>query len=151
MPIKFIKGDILTSSYEIICHGVNASGGFGSGIAGQIAKKYPLVRQEYFRKYQDSGWKLGECQFVWIPSINKYIVNICTQEKYGKENKLYVNYEAIENGIRFVLKYALQEKFSVATVKLGCGLGGGDWNIVRQIIFELSREFKDVLIEVYYL
>ena len=53
--VKLIKGNVFESNADIIAHGCNTMGGFGSGVAGQMAKIYPEVRQAYMSKYEKDG------------------------------------------------------------------------------------------------
>lgn len=44
--IEYVKGNILEDpTVKVLMHGCNCSGGFGSGVAGQIAKKYPIIKK----------------------------------------------------------------------------------------------------------
>lgn len=96
--IRVIKGDLFTTSAEIICHGVNCQGSFGSGVAGQIAKHFPRVREAYLQKHNKSGWKLGDIQLVFSTDDLELpiIANIATQEKFGYDGQLYADYKAIK-------------------------------------------------------
>ena len=48
---------------------------------------------------------------------------------------LDTDYEALEHGLRTLYKFAKKEHLIVAIPGLmGCGLAGGDWNIVRSMI-----------------
>ena len=42
--IHYAKGDLFDTDHQIIAHGCNCRGGYGAGIAGQMAKKYPKAR-----------------------------------------------------------------------------------------------------------
>lgn len=146
--IKLIKGNLLDSSANIICHGVNCEGGFGSGIAGQIAKKWPAVREAYIRKFNEIGWILGEVQYVFLPE-DKCIVNMATQYSFGYGGGLYANYEAIEKCLNVVFKFANDNNRSVALPEVGCGLGGAEWHLVDYIIREVSLKYPNVSAGVY--
>ena len=39
----YVKGNLLDKQWDIFCHQVNCKGVMGSGIAKQIAEKYPEV------------------------------------------------------------------------------------------------------------
>lgn len=151
MAIKLIQGDLFTAKCDIIAHGCNCSGGFGSGVAGQIAKRWPRVREAYLQKYQKSGWKLGEIQLVFSTNDLELpiIANIATQEDFGYDGQLYVDYKAVKTGLNKVFKYCNEHNLSVALPKIGCGLAGGDWDKVYQIIQTLSSKYPSVAIEVY--
>jgi len=144
--IKYIRGDIFKTDLNIIAHGCNCSGGFNSGVAFQIAQKYPEVRTAYLNKFKKEGWKLGDIQIV--QTQNKTIINCGTQQFYGKDGKKYVSYEAIESVMIKLLDYSLKTNQTIAIPKIGAGLAGGDWEVIESII---NKVFKDVEIVVYIL
>lgn len=153
MPISMINGDLFEDDHDIIAHGVNCSGGFGSGIAGIITERYPWVRQRYFDKFDKNGWKLGEVQFV-VPNssmVLPIIANVATQQKFGYDGKKYVTYTAIEKGMTTVIQYAYDAGLDVALPKIGCGLAGGNWEKVLSILTKVSLRYPKVDVKVYYL
>ena len=146
--VKLIKGNLFGSEADIIAHGVNTSGGFGSGIAGQIATFFPEVRALYFAKYEKKGWKLGDVQFAPTDLEHPQIIaNCATQEEYYPRNKVHADYGAVLTCMEKVKNFAKANDFSIAIPKIGCGLAGGDWNIVHKILEEV---FDDHDIRVYY-
>jgi len=171
------RGNILDAleddRIDIIAHGVNCAGGFGSGLAGQIAKKYPKVKQEYLKKYNEGqeiyqpyGWMLGDIQPVEvqvpyecrydnqgkstdIKYTTKYIINCATQREYGSDGTEYVNYDAIRDCM-YAVKEFWESKLGggIAIPKIGSGLGGGDWEQIEDIILTV---FEHENISVYVL
>lgn len=148
MSIKMVKGNLLNSKCEIIAHGVNCS-----GVAGQIAKKWPRVREAYIDKFNKTGWNLGDIQICFATDDLELplIVNVATQTKFGYDGKQYANYEAIRTGLDKVFKYADEHNMKVGMPKIGCGLAGGKWEIVFSIIYKLSCKYPKVNIRIYYL
>lgn len=150
--IKLIQGDLFSSDADIIAHGVNCSGGFGSGIAGIIAKEYPWVREQYFQRFDGYGWQLGDVQFVYPPnggSILPIIANVATQRKFGYDGKKYVTYTAIEEGFRKVVQFANEQGLTVAAPRIGAGLAGGSWAKILPIFVKVASEYSHVAIEIY--
>lgn len=143
--IEYIQGNLLETNANIIAHGCNASGGFGSGLAKQISDKYPAVRDLYKLRYRNFGFRLGEIQCIFI-TREQAIINCITQQNYGSDGKQYVDYLAIETCLAQVYKLVKEQKFTVAIPKIGAGLGGGDWNKIEEII---NRVFHDYKILVY--
>jgi O-acetyl-ADP-ribose deacetylase (regulator of RNase III) len=45
--IHYVKGNLLDSNCDYICHQVNCQGVMGSGIARQIRERYPVVYLYY--------------------------------------------------------------------------------------------------------
>ena len=147
--MKIIKGDLFSTECDIIAHGVNCKGGFGSGVAGQIAKHYPLAKKEYLRKYNDEKWKLGDIQLITI-NPRLMIANIATQENYGRAKLQYVDYAALKIGLDRVFEFAQDIKLSIAAPMIGAGLGGGDPKKILSIFKDISSDFPRVSFEVYY-
>jgi O-acetyl-ADP-ribose deacetylase (regulator of RNase III) len=149
--IHLIKGDLFTTKATVIAHGVNCRGAFGSGVAGQIAKRWPKVQESYLERYRLKGWKLGDVELVYSRSPLKHpiIANMATQDKFGYDGKLYADYNAIDICLDQVLYFADYCGYSVAMPKVGCGLAGADWNIVYGILQDLSCKYDRVAIEVY--
>ena len=145
MTIKEIKGNILDTPASVIVHGCNAQGKMNSGVAKLIRQKYPKTYEEYMNHYNMYGLKLGEV--IPVQCEQKWIVNAITQKYYGNGGKRYVDYTAIRSCLKRV-KVLFYGYKSIATVRLGCGLGGGDWDIVKKIIQEELEEFE---VLVYYL
>jgi O-acetyl-ADP-ribose deacetylase (regulator of RNase III) len=147
--VKLIKGNLFESDADIIAHGVNCVGGFRSGIAGQIAKLYPEVKEQYLKQHEIDGWKLGDVQFV--PTMDGTIIaNCATQKEYYPRDKVHADYYAIRSCMEQVKFFAQlgNQKNSIAIPKIGCGLAGGDWKIVSRILEEV---FTDHDVHVYHL
>lgn len=130
--IKIVKGDLLTAN-GIIAHGVNCVGGFGSGVAGQIARQFPIVREFYLHKHNNGGWKLGEIQVVTI-APDLMIVNCATQEKFLPRDTVHCDYTAIGTVMHNLKHLSNVTGMKINLPKIGCGLAGGDWNKVSAII-----------------
>ena len=136
--IKQAVGNIMDAKEGIICHQVNTRAVIGGGLALQIRNKYPNTYKRYvsFCSRHKSSELLGKVLFT---QENKLIANIFGQNDYGC-NKQQTDYEALEKGLNSVKCVASGEDnhlytYSVAIpYSIGCGLGGGDWNIVYKII-----------------
>ena len=139
--LQYKDGDILEAEEKIICHQTNCLGIMGAGLALQIARKYPEVD----RKYRDFCIEYGEWNFLGQTQLvntydDKIIANCFGQKRpgFGKQT----DYKALKTCLKAVEEFANQNNFSVAIpYKIGCGLAGGDWNIVEKIIkdiFEMS-------------
>lgn len=140
MITRYIKGDITETELKYIAHGVNCQNKMGSGVAKALFTKFPNIKSEYHDylnglSYIKYSVELGEVQTVL--SKNKVIFNCFTQWNYGYDGKKYVNYSAIvKSFINLLDKVGYEIAFGhpIAIPKIGCGLAGGDWNIVEQLI-----------------
>lgn len=148
--IIYKKGDLLEAPEDIIAHGCNAVGGFGSGVAGQIAKKYPEAKYSYKNEHEYGSLQLGYIDVVTIREnlkVQKRIINCVTQQEYLPRGICHANYDAINECMLKVKRYAkAMGNLSIAIPKIGCGLAGGDWQIVEKI---LEVVFYDYNITVY--
>jgi len=131
--VLFQKGNLLTANdVDIICHQVNTIGVMGAGIAKSIASTYPECFKEYkhFLEITPSSSILGKVCFY---EGEKVIANIFGQKSIGRG--LRTNYEALNSGLVCVHEYAKNHRMSVGIpFKIGCGLAGGDWNVVSKMI-----------------
>jgi O-acetyl-ADP-ribose deacetylase (regulator of RNase III) len=126
----------------------------GSGVAKALYEKWPDVRNNYLKIFNelnvgpDGEVLLGEVALV--RTQGKIIANCFTQQYFGGDGSRYVNYEAVYNCMRLLHHACRQEKVNeVALPKIGCGLAGGDWGIVKAI---LESTFpQDFTVKVYVL
>ena len=137
MSIKHVKGDILTTPTRnedtVICHQVNCCGVMGAGLAKQIRDKWPVVFDEY-KKICGTD-KLGDSQNVKV-GPHLYVANLFVQDGYGRD-KRYTNYAALTAALFRAMKENPRATFRIP-YGLGCGLAGGDWETVLDIIKEIS-------------
>lgn len=149
MTINFVSKDIFTSDANILCHSVNHQGVMGSGLAKQMVKKYPKI-------ISDSEFYSSKCRIpfqeikqkgivAWYKiSDIKWIASIFGQDMYGTD-KQYTDYVSLGNGLISVASAAQQQSFSIAIPSgIGCGLGGGDWDVVLNIIEDCFKYYPDV-------
>ncbi len=122
-----IKKDITTvSAPAIIMHGVNCQGVMGSGVARTLYEKWPDVKTMYL-KIPTDYMKLGVVQFVMVEH-NLWVYNCFTQEFFGKDGKKYADPMAIRKCLSNLFYEATEKQiFDIYTPKIGCGLGGLDW------------------------
>lgn len=151
--ITYLKGDLLDSNCDYICHQVNCRGRMGSGIAKQIRNRFPKVYQVYRERYEDAlrvldspDRMLGSYDEVWIPEDNKYVINMYSQRSYGYDGKCYTSYKAF----RFILEDLKKRVPTDRTIGfpkgIGCGLGGGNWKTISKMIEEILGESHEVYI-----
>jgi O-acetyl-ADP-ribose deacetylase (regulator of RNase III) len=146
MAIKYVKGDLLAdNSHRVLVHGSNAQGVMGSGIALQIKNKWPNVYEAYSLRYKVFGLYLGE--IIPVQTIDgRVVINAITQENFGRNGVRYVDYDAIEQCfIKINDKVENWEVTEIGLPKIGAGLGGGDWNIIENIITKTATSYTPVV------
>lgn len=126
-------GDILDTETGIIAHVVNNRRLMGAGLAGQIAKKWPAVRNAY--KLADVT--LGNCDVIFINQAKNAklaVANLYAQDGVGVGVRvLHYGYlvDALE---KLMIHSALQGMSIHIPYGMGCGLAGGDWSVVKEIV-----------------
>jgi len=130
--MKEIYGNILDVETGWICHQVNLKGVAGGGLAKQIRDKYPEWYKEYHKDCIEHKFLLGDCS--WFV-INKFlfICNMFSQDGYGTD-KRYTDYNAFSQCLSTVNNSMNGEGLLYFPYKIGCGLGGGDWEVISKMI-----------------
>lgn len=132
--IEYRKGNLLDVTEGIIVHGCNSQGVMGSGVAKAIKDKYPGAYMYYRQDIRDHGFGLGDISWYDTGLGALSIASAITQEYYGRDPSVrYVNYFALALCFKTVFNYAGNDRV-VYFPKIGAGLGGGDWNIIEQLI-----------------
>lgn len=139
-----INDDILNTDCDVIAHGVNCQGVMGSGVAKVLYEKWPTVRFAYLDYCHTRSPEKLLGRIEEVHTNDKLIINCFTQLEYGYDKKLYLSYDALERCIVKIKESGYKE---VAIPKIGCGLAGGDWQIVSNIINEIAPE---ITFKVYY-
>jgi O-acetyl-ADP-ribose deacetylase (regulator of RNase III) len=137
--VKIVQGDLFYGEVDILAHGCNCKNGFGSGVAGMMAKLHPSAKTSYHAKFFSEGWKPGDVQFVI--SNNKIIANCATQNDYYPRNKCHADYDAIWTSMEKVKAFAKLGNFSIGIPKIGAGLAGGDWDTIKGILNEVFQDY----------
>lgn len=147
-----VEGDLihlaLNGHFDVIVHGCNCFHTMGAGIANTIRIIFPEAYVADCTTAKGYHKKLGKFSYVTVkrPPMNRItIVNGYTQFHY-KGNGMHANYTAIRSvfgGIK-----ALFHDSRIGYPKIGAGLGGGDWVIIKQIIEE-ELEGEDHTLVIY--
>lgn len=143
--ISYVTGDLLGATQKVILHGCNNHGVMGSGVARQIRAKWPNVYEVYALKHKVFGLDMGD--IIPVATLDgKIVVNCITQDGFGRDGARYVDYDAIDRCFQKINDRVEDWEVSeVAMPRIGAGLGGGDWNMIEQIIMKNSRNFIPVV------
>lgn len=144
--MKIINGNILDMTDGIIVHQVNCKGVMGAGLALQIKNKWPVVFKEYTEhiKYRFERLKqhpLGSINGTSVSNTSKFLMvyNFYSQDNYGRNDR-QTNYEAFEKCLITLNKRFENSKIPIGSIPvyfpygIGCGLAGGDWEIISKMI-----------------
>lgn len=145
--MKIIKQDILKIKEGVICHQVNCLGVAG-GLAGAVFKKYPTAGKLYknYVKSQFKPWSLlGDTQLVRV-SDDLLVANMFAQYDVGTDCRKteYGSFRSCIDTIACNLKYPYPKIYFPYLI--GCGLGGGSWDIISEMIEELFWDSFDVYV-----
>lgn len=144
----YLNKDITTVERGIIVHGVNCQGVQGAGVAKSIKDKWPQTFKPYYLhcvlNNKNGRNLLGSVVFVEI-NPNLFVAHVFSQEFYGRKNKKYADINAIKKGLKIVFDDAQRKTLPVFSVKIGCGLGGLDWDTeVKPIYEDMYKKYKDI-------
>ncbi len=139
MNITYIKGDLFemmnacSSSNHLIIHICNDIGKWGKGFVLAISKKWKRPQIEYLALTE---YIMGNVQFIKVES-NISVANIIAQKGINSMHGTpicRVDYDVLKNCLRSVNQYATTYKCHIHMPLIGCGLAGGQWSIVSEII-----------------
>lgn len=131
--VELIKGNLLTIESGIIAHQVNCKGVMGAGLAKSLKAKYPACFTSYQRYCKEGKFKLGMVQFVKVNPV-LYICNLAGQDGYGTQSR-QTDYEALASCLTKLHAKSIELNLTpYLPYKMGCGLGGGNWNVVSNLI-----------------
>jgi len=144
MKYEEINGDLIElakqGKFEVIVHGCNCFCTMGAGIAPQMAKAFGCDKYEMEKGNRRGDYnKLGQIEYDFVNLENGSflgVVNAYTQYEMGinRNGIVPLDYDALtlcmrKIGHRFYGKH-------IGLPLIGCGLAGGDWNVVKAIIME---------------
>ena len=143
--IQFVTGNLLDAHVEALVNTVNTVGVMGKGIALQFKSRFPNNYKIYRDACKNDTFKTGQILSVKDGDLmsQKYVLNFPTKAHWKSPSKI----EYIQTGLTALKEEILKlEIKSIAIPPLGCGNGGLDWTIVKQIMLD---ELKDLDIEIH--
>lgn len=153
--ITYVKGDatapIDTNSHRIIMHVCNNAGGWGRGFVVAISNRWKQPEAQYRKWYKNKHddefgeFALGNVSIVTVQE-NLHVANMIAQVGYGRNNTLKhrdgneigrrINYDALALCLQKVRDIAATKQATIHAPRIGCGLAGGDWDVVEKLINE---------------
>lgn len=161
--INYVQGDAtepIGSGNRVIIHICNDKGGWGKGFVLALSAKWSRPESAYRNWYRIgetsfsilegnsyAPFELGQTQFVWVDgklppageygstTDNLWVGNMIAQEGYRtRGSDIPLRYEALEQCLTTVARFAKQSNASVHMPRIGTGLAGGDWSLIEPII-----------------
>jgi O-acetyl-ADP-ribose deacetylase (regulator of RNase III) len=107
----------------------------GSGVAKQIRAKWSIVFDQYseFCMTNRKANLLGLIQLVPI-NDSKAVINIFGQDRFGRDGKCYTDLAALKNAFISMAQNIDSSETIAMPYRIGCGLGGGDWGAVMDML-----------------
>lgn len=152
--LTFVNGNLFNSNCNVLVNATNKVGIMGGGIALAFKKMFPKMYKEY-KNICDNNTTNKYYNIFCDKRIdnNKQHIIICFHTKYHPSNDSDLNdidcgLEKLSNDI---LTIPGLKELSYAFPALGCGLGGLNWQDVKNLFVKhFSRsEFEKVEIKVY--
>lgn len=146
--VEVVSGDLFEADVDAITNAVNCVGVMGRGIALAFKNRFPENFIAYKQACDDGSLRPGSV-FVFDRRDSahpRYVVNFPTKDHWRNPSKL----TDIEAGLR-----ALTDEIdrlgirSIALPALGCGLGGLDWETVRDAVETTFAEQVSVTVRLY--
>lgn len=139
--LTYLKGNIFSSSAEVIVNPVNTFGVMGKGLAAEFKRRYPDMFRKYKAFCEQKKFSVG--QLYISREVDYAVLLFPTKKHWRKPSRI----EYVEAGLKKFVDTCEEKGIkSIAFPKLGCGYGGLDWNDVRPLMEKYLRELP---IEIY--
>jgi O-acetyl-ADP-ribose deacetylase (regulator of RNase III) len=138
-----VDTDILTAKQGVILHGCNLQGRYASGLAAQIANRYPLAKASYLTAVESGHASLGGVDFVQVDT-ELWVANAFTQTYYGRQAGVrYADPVAIAQAYARTCEWLCQQPLPpiLHYPSIGAGLGGLSWQEVLGAIAPIQRHY----------
>lgn len=139
------NGDIFNSKCEALVNPVNIKGVMGKGLALAFKTKYPAHFANYQRACK-SGEMTTDKVLAYQEKNGPMIICLATKDDWRDSSKIEYVSAGLDDLANQIKALGIR---SVAIPKLGCGLGGLDWNRVRPLIAEKMSSLDGISVEIY--
>lgn len=150
--IHYIKGDatfpVVEDGVRVIAHVVNDEGKWGRGFVKAISARWKGPENYYLKQSKwAKSFKLGEVQWVFV-DVDLGVCNMIAQRGVRsfvnvrpiQYDHLEVCLEKMAESARYTAGLSDQsmktKRLSIHMPRIGCGLGGGDWSEVGELVEE---------------
>lgn len=133
---QIVQGSVFNTSAKCLINPVNTKGVMGAGLALEFRLRYPKMFDVYKQRCAQGRLQVGQVDFY----RDDYccVVNFPTKDDWSEKSKLQWISQGLDD---FLKKYKGWDVNSFAFPKLGCDLGGLDWNDVEAV---MQIKLKDV-------
>ena len=158
--INIIKGNLLDSDCDYICHQVNCMGKMNSGVAKAIREKWPSVFKHYEELCESwHAWAhahydqnleqhairamLGIAQLVPI-SETQTVINLFGQGYFGYDGMRYTSYDAFWMCLGEIKNRVPKGSKIAFPYNIGSCRGGANWEVIYAMIVAVLNEDYDI-------
>ena len=148
--MRTLPGDLLQlaidGQFDVIIHGCNCQCQMGKGIALSIKRQFPEAYAADCQTSKGDAAKLGSVSIAEVERHGRvfHIVNGYTQYHWRGVG-VKADYEAIR-GVMKTVRSTFSGK-RIGYPKIGAGLAGGDWEVIRAIIDEELADENHTYVE----
>lgn len=137
--IHYVKGDATNpqgDGNKIIVHICNDIGAWGAGFVLAVSKKWRAPEIAYRAEKKHT---LGQVQLVRV-SDDIIVANMVAQHGIGtgSDGKPPIDYAAVRACLAQVNDSAYHTGSSIHMPRIGCGLAGGEWSKIEEIITDVA-------------
>jgi O-acetyl-ADP-ribose deacetylase (regulator of RNase III) len=130
----------ISSPARVIAHVCNDLGAWGAGFTAALDRRWSEPRAEYLAL--GAKQVLGSVQLVRVGPL-LWVANIVAQRGLpSRGNRRPLSYDALGTGLWALRTRADELTASVHMPRIGCGLGGGSWDVVSQIVARCLRPLE---------
>lgn len=141
--ITYVEGDLFNSPAKYLAHACNCKGVWGSGIAVDFKKLFPLA----YELYQEDCRLLGECLLGSSRLYLGEILCLFTSNNYGNfkdaEDKILKNTSNALYSIQNTLNITPNE--IIAMPKINSGRFGVPWHKTEKVINEVLPNYNIIV------
>jgi len=148
--ITTIKGDLIKiaqeGGFDVIVHGCNCHCTMGAGIAKAIKAAFPPAYEADRTTQKGDRTKLGSCSAAECTLNHGKVVVINAYTQYDwRGSGCKADYDAIRSCMKWIAQRYSGKRIGLP--RIGAGLAGGDWNIIRKIISEETKNETITVVE----
>jgi O-acetyl-ADP-ribose deacetylase (regulator of RNase III) len=142
-----VNGDLLAMAkeykFDVIAHGANCFKSMGAGIALQIKRQFNDAFIKDFNDRRSSSQRWGDYTYVTYKYEDKLlsVYNLYTQYNPGPD----LDYTALELSLKKLAKN-IKPNSKIGLPQIGCGIGGGNWLIVKEIIQRVLSDYNVTIV-----
>jgi O-acetyl-ADP-ribose deacetylase (regulator of RNase III) len=142
-----VNGDLLAMAkeykFDVIAHGANCFKTMGAGIALQIKRQFPDVYQKDYQDIRTATQRWGDYTSITYSNGKKVlsVFNLYTQYSPGPD----LDYTALELSLKKLVKN-IKPNSKIGLPQIGCGIGGGNWLIVKEIIQRVLSDYNVTIV-----